>query len=123
MFLALSIVSRTDSLPRMSSSSCLLGASGKASSRLAKLSNELLPGFDCAFLASALFNAMTSFMLRGTLGVGGTTTSGAFDFTGVVARFTGVADDAADCVLGVLPGNALDFTGVDGGFRVREEDC
>ena len=117
VLLALSIVSRTDSLPRISSS-CLLGAFGKASSRLSKLSNGLLAAFACPFLASALFNAMTSFKLKGTLGVWGTTSEAStFDFTGVAAR----APSWALALMGV-PLEETFFMGVDGCFNDREED-
>ena len=118
MSLALSMVSRTDSLPRISSSCLVLGVFGKASSRLSKLSNGPLAAFDCPFLASALFSAMTSFMLRGTLGVWGTTSEAStFDFTGVTARAPG----CALALIGV-PLEATFFMGVDGCFKDRVED-
>lgn len=93
---------------------------GNASSKAAKSSNPgpLPPDF-IAFLASALFCAIASLILKAFPGLGGgvASTSG-FGLEGVVAR--------AEIVLGratAAPGGAsLDLTGVEGGLIPERDD-
>lgn len=89
MLRARSMVSLTDPRPSISSSSCLSGTRGSASSRLTKLSKEPPPVFAAAFLASALFKAMASLRLRVVDDVGSWAGSARFARFG---GFVGVPD-------------------------------
>jgi hypothetical protein len=113
VLLACSIVSRTESRPNKSSSSCcVLATSGNDSSNAPRP----LPLLDLlsAFLASALFSAMASLMLNACDGLGG-----GISLSNTLG-FVGVADLPVLLVrirTGLLAVAILDFPGVDGGLR------
>jgi hypothetical protein len=122
MLRARSIVSFTDHLPISSvSSSFLLAATGFASLRFSKspkpaLFPKLAPdeGADAAFFASARFRAMTSLMLSGAFGIGGSAS------TGGGLRIALDGDLGTDFVL--TRGEEAPVAGLDGeGAREREE--
>lgn len=122
MLLACSIVSRTDNLPRRSSSSSCFSALGIASCKVEK-SSRPPPDFAIAFLASALFKAIASLMLMLFPGLGsGSCAVVGLGLEGVVARVDlGLASDGGTRP-DFTPDFTLDLNGVDGSLMPEREE-